>query len=246
MSDPQHELERPLRRLAQDFPYPPTPRITAPRLGAARRSRARSRRALGRLAGAVAVALVMVLVAVPPVRAAVGEFLRVGAVRIFQGEPGAVPPPVPAGALTVLNLPGELSLAAARRAVDFELRLPAELGLPDRVFVFDLADSGGEPAVAMVWLEPELINVPRAALYVLPSGLLVNKLTPQSVEKLTVNDRPAVWTEGAHYLELPLEAGSLRLFVSDGVLIWSEGPLTYRLETAAGREAALRIAESLQ
>lgn len=246
MTNGQHELEQQLRHLSQDFPYPRTPRIRTPRLGSARRSRTRRRRALGRLAGAAAIALVVVLVAVPPVRAAVGEFLRIGAVRIFQGEPGAAPPTIPAGALTVLDLPGELSLAAARRAVDYQLRLPGELGLPDRVFVFDLPESDGEPAMAMVWLEPELINVPRAALYVLPPSPVVNKLLPQSVEQLIVNDQPAVWAEGAHYLELPLEAGTLRLYVPGGVLIWTEGSHTYRLETGAGLEAALRIAASLQ
>ncbi len=242
----QPELERLLRGLARDFPYPETPHIAA-RL-AVRRGRRRRRRSrlVARLAGAVAIALTVVLVAVPPVRAAVGEILRVGAVRIFQGEPGATPPPVPAGALTVLDLPGEVGLATARREVDFDLRLPAELGLPDRVFVLDLAESQEQPAVAMIWLEPERINDPRAALYVFPPNPVITKLTPQSVESVHVHDQSALWTEGPHYFELPLESGPLRLYVPGGVLIWSEGPLTYRLETDLGRDSAVQIAESLR
>lgn len=228
-----------LSSLAAEFRYPETPTIAAP-------LHPRRSRALPRLAAALAIALVLVTGAVPPVRAAVGEILRVGVVRIFQGESGTVPRQqqlgIPAGALTALNLPGETSLAGAREAVDFELRIPAELGPPERVFLLGSA----RPAVVMTWLDPVQPEVPRAALYIFPPASVLRKLMPQSVEQVSVNGQSAIWTTGAHYFELPLDGEPLQLYVPGGVLIWTEGPLTYRLETAEPLQRALQIAESLR
>lgn len=232
------DLERHLHQLAAGFPYPGTPPLSVP---------LEPRRAapIPRLAGALALALILVLVAVPPVRAAVGEMLRVGVVRIFQGVSESAPSPdqamVPPGALTVLDLPGETDLATARQAVAFELRIPADLGPPDRVFLLQ----GAGPAVAMVWLDPNQPEVPQAALYTFPSDSVARKLMPQTVEQVQVSGQDGVWTSGAHYFELPLGGQSLRLYVPGGVLIWTEGPLTYRLETTEPLERALEIAESL-
>lgn len=232
-------LERSLHRLAVNFPYPETPRFSVPRRSP------RSGR-LPRLAGGLVVALVLILAAVPPVRAAVGEVLRVGVVRIFQGEstaaPGQEPLQIPAGALTVLDLPGETSLAAARTAVDFELPISAELGSPDRVFLLDRAG----PAVVMVWLDSGRPEFPRAALYVFPPESVLRKLTSRTLEPVTVDGQDAVWASGAHYIELPLAGETLQLYVPGGVLVWTKRSLTYRLETIEPLDRAIAIAESLR
>lgn len=231
-------LERKLHQLAERFPYPETPPLSVP-------LQPRRSSAIPRLAGALALAVILVLVTVPPVRAAVGEMLRVGAVRIFQGVSEPAPSPdqmtVPAGALTALDLPGEVRLADAQAAVDFELRIPTALGSPDRVFL--LGEAG--PAVAMVWLDPEQPEIPRAALYAFPSDAATRKLMPQSVEPVRVAGQDGVWASGPHYFELPLGGQSLRLYVPGGVLIWTEGSLTYRLEITESLSEALQIAESL-
>lgn len=98
----------------------------------------------------------------------------------------------------------------------------------------------------MVWLEADQPEVPRAALYVFPSDSVVRKLMPQSIEQVQLNGQSAYWTGGAHYYELPMGGQSLRLYVPGGVLIWTEGPLPYRLETTQPLARALQIAESLR
>ncbi len=232
-------LERSLHQLAADFPYPETPQFSV-----LRRSPRPGRQL--RLAGAILLAVVLILASVPPVRAAVGEVLRVGVVRIFQGEsaaaPSQVPLQIPAGALTVLDLPGETSLAAARRAVDFELPISAELGPPDRVFLLDRAG----PAVVMVWLDPDQPDFTLVALYVFPPESVLRKLTLQTIETVTVDGQDAIWASGAHYIELPLDGQALRLYVPGGVLIWTEQSLTYRLETIEPLDRAITLAESLR
>lgn len=247
-------LEQRLHQLAASFSYPETPDLTIPfrprpAASAPRRApRLASRlapRLAPRLAGAIVLALLLIVAAVPPVRAAVGEVLRVGVVRIFQGQaatPAAQgPQEVPAGALTVLDLPGETDLATARSAVDFELKLPAALGSPDRVFLLD--ETG--PAVVMVWVDPDQPDRPQAALYTFPPSSALMKRGPESIKQVELDGRDALWAEGPHTAEIPLGDRSLRLYVPGGVLIWTEGPLTYRLETTEPLERALQIAASI-
>jgi hypothetical protein len=73
--------------------------------------------------------------------------------------------------------------------------------------------------------------------------------TGTRVEPVTVAGSRGYWiSEEPHYLFYVDDRGvnreELRRLVGD-VLIWSDGPLTYRLETSLGRDAALRLAESL-
>jgi hypothetical protein len=219
------DFEAQVESLAAQFRYPPTPGL----LALHRRREVR----LPRLAW-VLVALVAVAVAVPPVRAAVGEILRVGAVRIVQG--GQVE--TPDGALTVLDLPGETTLDAARRDVSFEIRTPQELAAPDRAFLLDI----GAPSVALVWLEQD---VPALVLYTIPSSPVVTKLMPQTLDNAVVDGHPATWVTGEHTLELLIDGQPMRIEVRGNVLIWTDGILTYRLETSGPLAEAVRIAESL-
>jgi hypothetical protein len=216
-------------------------------------------------AAAVAIVLVMLL-AVPPVRAGVLAFLQIGAVRIFPAEPlmTAAPPlgitSAPAGAdalppsptplASVLDLAGETTLESAQRAVGFPIRLPsypANLGPPDRVFLQDL----GGPAVVLVWLDPNQPSRVQFSLHQLGSGVDLHKIRPVIVQETTVHGQPALWTTGPYSLEIqPSTAENHyyadRRLVKGHVLLWAEGEITYRLETDTTLGEAVRMAESLR
>lgn len=86
-----------LEEVAASFDYPPTPDVSRrvrQRLSRPQPVMTRRRR----LAWAVTVVLLLLasLLAVPQVRAALGEILRIGAMTIFVGEPAEGPPAAPA------------------------------------------------------------------------------------------------------------------------------------------------------
>jgi hypothetical protein len=53
------------------------------------------------------------------------------------------------------------------------------------------------------------------------------------------------WIEGPHDLVLVTDSGEQRLYVRGNVLLWDEGGVTFRLETALGRERVVGLAGSL-
>ncbi|MGH2621774.1 MAG: hypothetical protein ACRDHG_14565 [Anaerolineales bacterium] len=233
-------FEQRIQALAAGFNYPPTPDIPA-RL---RQRRARPVRR-PRLAWAIAIVLVIAagLLAVPAVRAAVVEIVRLGAVRIFLGGPIPTPLP-PTGHLSLNELPGETTLAAARASAIIPIRLPsspADLGPPDRVYL--LREFGG--TVILIWDDPNYPDLARLALFEIPPGPIVNKLYPERLQSARVAGRPAIWSTGDHFVEMIMESRQELVMVRGNVLIWSLEGVTYRLETTLSLEEAIRIAESL-
>ena len=61
-----------------------------------------------------------------------------------------------------------------------------------------------------------------------------------------VNGSPAVWTTGPYLLELKTGDLEMRRILYGHTLIWSEGEITYRLETHLTLEEALQTAHSLE
>lgn len=264
-NDRQEQLERRLRAAARGLAYPPTPDLVAAlrrrRAGRGAALRLPSPAALTLAALAVVAAL---LLAVPQVRAAALEALRIGVVRIIPAAPTAPPAPQPVITATPLTatpaaptatvgrdplreLSGATTLDEARERLPFPLRLPAEppdLGPPDAVFVQNL----GGPAAILVWREPADPARTRLALYVLSSDAFAQKVEVPAIEETTVGGRPAVWTSGPYVLQLG-RAGDrmdVRRVVTGHTLIWADGDLTYRLETDLPLADAVRIAESLR
>ncbi len=234
-------FEQRIRALAAGFNYPPTPELAA----GLRPRRARPVRR-PRLAWAIAMVLVIAagLLAVPAVRAAVVEIVRLGAVRIFLGGPTPTPLP-PTGQLSLGDLPGETTLESARASAAIPIRLPsypADLGPPDRVFL--LRGFGG--TVVLVWDDPNYPDLARLALFEIPPGPIVNKLFPEHIQPTSVAGRPAIWSTGDHFVELVVENRQELVLVRGNVLIWSLEGITYRLETKLSMEEAARIAESLE
>ncbi|MDQ5852593.1 MAG: hypothetical protein M3380_11105, partial [Chloroflexota bacterium] len=176
------------------------------------------------------------LLFVPEVRARVIEVLRIGAVRILLTDE------LPAARMPLLD--GETTLALAQQQVDFPIRLPAyppDLGSPDRVLVQEFR----EPLIVLLWFGPDHPDHVRYALYQLANTGLIEKLTGR-VHKTQVNAQPAFWTQDPHMLRLPTAEGTATRNVESNVLVWTEGKVTYRLETEGTLQEAIMIAQSLK
>jgi hypothetical protein len=69
-----------------------------------------------------------------------------------------------------------------------------------------------------------------------------------TVDSVLVDGRRGYWLSGAPHFFFYVGPGGVvqddRRWVGDA-LLWSDGPVTYRLESAVGRDATIRIAESL-
>jgi hypothetical protein len=254
------DLENNLLALGRSLPYPPTPNITA-MVSAQTRQRRLPPRARLRLALLIVLTIAVGLLAVPPVRAAVLDYIQLGAIRvlfedIFEesggGLPGQTNTPIrqrePLPSFTIENwrtLAGETSVEDAEDALTFPLpqpSYPVGLGAPDFVF---LQRTPGL-TVLLVWTAPGSKDVILSVL-VLGPGAFVGKGSPEIVQQTVVSGLDAIWLEGEHQLLLlsgdpPHE----KLFrVTGNVLIWEAGGLTYRLEGEMTLEEATRIAESI-
>jgi hypothetical protein len=246
---PNPSFESQVRQAARALPYPPTPDLA----GAwARRSTAGSRpvlrlRPVWALIGLLA--LLAGLLAVPPVRAAIREFLQIGAVRIWLVEPTPAPTatrpqPTPTSMVSVLQLSGATTLAEAQAEAPFPIRLPtwpADLGAPDHVFLQNLDGT----AVILVWMDEQQPDQVRLSLHLLSSDVIAWKMGPQRVAETTVDGQPAVWAEGPYVISLRNGSWETRQLVSGHVLIWQADSVTYRLESDLTLDEAVRVAESL-
>lgn len=264
---PDSEWEELIRQTASSLPYPPTPNVadaTRLRLAAMPR-RGPVRRLQPTLqplwVASLILALLLGLWAMPPVRAAILEFLQIGAVRIWwvaptptlapiDGPVGAEPTttPTPTPLASLFDLAGATTLAEAEARAGFPIPLPtypADLGAPDGVFLQEM----NGPVVVLVWMNPDQPGEAAYSLQIFGSGAIVNKLNPPVVMTTTVNSQSALWTQGPYMLaygEGPRSDWKARYLVSGHVLIWVDGELTYRLESNLSMEESVRMAESLQ
>jgi hypothetical protein len=218
-------------------------------------------------------ALLLALVALLAVAAIAGAVgLGLPGLRLILGDaPPNSPPSISAPTLSTGPSPsggrlgGAMGLGASLDARDaaaldaragFPVRLPADprLGPPGAAFIEDA--KGG--AVTLLWtptpdlpatLEPTvglLLSEFRGSIdQGFFSKAIGNKTT---LERLRVGGNAGYWLSGDPHIffwEGPNGfVDDPRRWVGD-VLLWSDGPITYRLETALGRDEAVRIAESL-
>jgi hypothetical protein len=250
------DLERELTRLRAEAVWPPTPdlagavaaRIAAepqsrrPRLGIALGGASVRRPAPVAVAAIVAlVVLVAALAATPSVRARISDWLGIGAVRVERVDRL---PPVATGRGLAL---GERTTLASARDVAAPTKVPTvtALGAPDAVFV---DRSRGVPIVSLVY-RPRA-GLPRstagvgALLTVIPGadiGFLKKILgIGSSVEGVDVDGAFGVFISGdPHVLDPPSR-------LAGNTVVWLRGDTTYRLESALGRDAALRLARSVR
>lgn len=270
------QMEERLRRVAAVFAYPETPDLAAgERRRLAGRAAAPPARSPRRMAYVLAVLFLLLAAAlvVSPARARVLDWIRIGAVRIFFLPTPTVPAPVPSVTPTgdggsallpvvtaapvpsqtptlvqsVLDLAGETTLAEAQEQAGFPILLPvypADLGEPDHVFFQQFGDG----VVVLVWMDPQDPKAVRLALSETDSRYSVfEKYDPQSVQDTSVSGSPAVWVRGEYIVVTRSGDTMMRRLIRQGhTLIWSDGSMTFRLETDADLETAVRIAESIR
>ncbi|MFL5735211.1 MAG: hypothetical protein ACJ78Q_18800 [Chloroflexia bacterium] len=268
MSQQSSELqEAQLRRVASAFVYPPTPDIASAVLGRLEGKQVRASRpgptggAHRRLAWAALAAMLALLLAgtmaVPEIRAAVQAFLRIGSIEVVVATPtpagsALTPTPWPAGGISAysgMEPGGSTTLEEAQAQMYFPIRLPAypgDLGKPDKVFVQDLDGD----LVVLMWPQPGVPDKPRIVLFEMTSEMMGRKNLGDraTVQETHVHGQQALWVRGAHTLNLYDNAGNTileRQLDDANVLIWTEGDITYRLETRLALEEAIKVAESL-
>jgi hypothetical protein len=213
-------------------------------------------------------ALILAIVALVVLAAVAGAVaFGVPGIRLIFGDPGGTPPPAvatpvptptgsapPAG--SSLDLGDLVDPAMAGERAGFPVKLPTDptLGLPDATYVSDRDE------VALVWapgddLPPTvesdiglLIMQFRGSVTPEPIGKMISSGTV--VEPVQLGDGTAYWITGDPHVFFyftpdgrHVEEG--RRWVGDA-LIWQDGEMTYRIETSLGKDAAIRIAESLQ
>ena len=275
MSELQPELfEKRLVSIAKGLDYPRTPdvagavmkrlrRFPSPAGKGARRE-GRPRLVSRRLAWSLTVILILFtsLMLIPPARAAIIEFIQIGIVRIFRTEPTPAAPPQQEFPLTAIpvtatptseslipileRLAGELTLEQAQQRVDYPILLPSyppDLGQPDRVFV---QDADGDMTI-LIWIDPGHPTQVLMSLHMIPPGSwAVDKMNPALVQETTVHGQYAVWAVGPYPIRFSNGELDFVRLVDGHVLIWSDGEVTYRLETELDLEEAIRVAESLE
>jgi hypothetical protein len=259
------EFEQQLRSIANGMQYPPTPDIAGfvmPRLHTTTRARFNSKA----LACSLTIVLVLLssLMLIPSARAAIIDFFQIGVVRIFPPQPTptlaapteetrattipwtATPQPT-SDLLSLLNkIAGKTTLVAAQEIADYAILLPTQpsgLGEPDYVFVQDLDGA----VTILVWMNPEHPNEVLMSLHFIPSrSWAITKMGPRVIQETQVNGQKGIWAEGPYPLRLygsrDIEVARL---INGHVLIWTDGDITYRLETDLSLEEAIKIAESL-
>jgi hypothetical protein len=200
-----------------------------------------------------AMVLLAIVLLTPPARAGVELLIRLGAVRIGLAQVASPTPPPSATASptplpSVLDLAGATTLDTARARAGFPVRLPAyppDLGPPSHMFLQDV----GGPMVALVWTDPAHPDRARLALFEMTSDVYVYKSNARIAAETTVHGNRALWTDGPYLVEV-IEGGQVvlgsRRVVTGHALIWTEGGITYRLETDLPLNEAVRVAESLR
>lgn len=235
------ELELALRRLGADVEWPETPVLAS---AVRMRIEAEPRRVFPPRRLALALALVAVAVgavlAVPPARTAVLDWLGFGGVEIRRV---AELPKVPAGGRLVLG--ERVALEDARRRAGHPVLVPA--GEPPDAVYLDTA-SPGSP-VALVYGSPE---EPRLLVLQFRAAPLIEKALrfETKVEQVVVTGEPGLWIEGPEheffYLTGEREPTLDTQRLAGNTLLWTRGLLTLRIEGDLSKAEAVRIAESMR
>jgi hypothetical protein len=225
-------LEAQLADLADHLDVPAGDAL-ATRVGARVRAR-RRRSARRRLVVVLGVAVVFVLAV--PLAPAVGDWLGIDGVEVRQE-----PPPSEAG--RGLDLGSPVTLAEAGRRAGFAPLVPPVLGTPDEVWL------DTRPAVPIVWFvyaDGPLLAQFRGGV---PDEPVLRKFVTGAVtvDEVDVGGPRALWINGVHevVVETPGAHHVDRLRLSDCVLLLELDDRVVRIETLAGRAAAVRIARNL-
>ena len=215
-------------------------------------------------------ALVLAIIALLVVAAVAGAVaFGVPGIRLIFGDPGGTPPPAvasptapatngpsapPAG--SSIDLGEQVDPASLGDRVDFPVLFPGDpaLGPPDAAYVSERNE------VALVWAPSDdlpptvesdiglLIMQFEGSVSPEPIGKIIS--TGTVVEPVRMSAGSGYWIAGDPHIYFYMtpdgeHVDEDRRWVGDA-LIWQRGDKTYRIETSLGRDAAIRIAESLE
>src|ERR671936_103848 len=242
------ELERTLADIGERLAYPRSTAIVATVRERIARPRPRWAALFGRpLLPAAIIALLLVATAFG------AQVLRLPGLEIFQLRTA---PPAATGA--PLPLTGErVSVDDARRRVHFTIRVPAELGAPDDVFV---ETSGTTESVTLAYREragiPQSKQIGVAVLIGEFRGTIEEILLGKAagpgtkIEPVSISGARGFWLEGEPHLlfyrEPTGEARQDTLRLAGNTLVWEQDGVTMRLEAQVTKDQALRIAASFR
>jgi hypothetical protein len=177
---------------------------------------------------------------------------RVSPTPVATADRTAVPGPPGTG----LGLGTEVALADLDARAGFTVRLPTDptIGPPDAAWL----DPTLSDQVALVWAASDRLPAttePGVGLILtefrgtIDDGWFTKVLGPDTtVELVQVGDLRRYWITGQphqFFYEGPNGFVDETRRMVDDVLLWADGPITYRLETSLGRDAAIDIAESV-
>jgi hypothetical protein len=248
------DLERELLALRDEVAWPATPDLAAAvQARIAREPRPARSRGRAWLPRRIAPALVVVLIvllaigtllaASPGVRATLRDWLGIGAVSVQRVH--RLPDLAPA---RTLDLGRRVTAAQAERHLGHPLARVRALGEPDAIYAGD----------AMVPATVSLVYVPRAGLPASTAGVgaLLDEIDTDSlpfihkfvdarapVVAVDVNGAPGLFIAGKHAVDLPDE---FKPRAAGNTVVWVRHGITYRLESALGQKAALRLARSVR
>jgi hypothetical protein len=220
------ELDVALRELGRHVEFPPTPDLASGIRGRLERPRL-SRRPVA-IALAVLVVAIGAVLAVPPARTAILDWLGLRGVSIVRVDEL---PPTPA--IERLDLGRQVTLEEA----PLWLLVPDDE--PDRIYV-------GNGRVSLLWGAPDRVQL---LLTEFRGEAFIEKLIEPDVrvERVTVNGEPGAWLEEPHVVIFKDLRGRMRQStarLAGKTLLWQHGEVTLRLEGDLSKEEALRIART--
>jgi hypothetical protein len=270
------DLERALTGLGRHVEFPATPDLAAAvvrRVQEPKRSSIFSwswPRALAVAAVVVLAVAGAALLASPEARQAVADRLGIGAVSVVHvpevptpepsPRPAVVPTPEPSRFPTPSPVPGaglglgtRVSLDEARARFGAAVLVP-DLSAPDAIYVMPnevtlvYAPRPGLPASAQTRGLGLIMTQFRASI---DQTLLGQKgLGPNTrLEEVQIAGKRGLWIDGAPHLFLRATGGVIRDYpprLAGNTLLWEQDGVTFRLESALDRDAAIRIAESVR
>jgi len=242
------ELERALLSLGRELDVPAAPDLVSGVLRAldAPVASRRPRRRLVLALAALALAALLATLAIPDARSGLLRFLRIGGERIeLVGELPEVQPE-PAELDLDAALGERVSLAEARRRVEFDLLELDER--PDRVYL------GPRGTVWFLYGRPAAVRllVAQTPELQIDEQFILKKLTAAGtrVDEATVRGVPAYFLSGDPHVVMLLDERGLpyqeTARLARDVLVWEERGRTIRLEGDLTRAEAVSLAESLR
>ncbi len=251
-------LEQQLNDLGRSLAWPATPSL-APGV----RERIRARRpwfeSRWAIAAAVALATLAALLAYPPSRDAIADWLNLRT-RIQPVPHLQTPSPLPPGPLGErIGLSGLTTLQAAQSAVSWKVLLPGSFGQPEEVYI-ELPPTGpAEGEITLVYAARQGFPLSAKTGVALLVTEVRGQVTSDSfgktvgpdtkVEGVSVGGHSGYWISGAPHVFYFLDsAGQVRyetLRLATNTLLIDEGGVIVRIEGELTKAQALQLAASL-